>query len=181
MATGYHCNGVSQIKVGTGASGALELLGHAVNGVHIDPQYIKRPVYTDASGGDDGIPATHRKVGEVHIISCDLVVYDEAVLSKVREGTEGLLAAVAEGVMTKAGAIFDNTAVGGSGVGGYHRLLILSPDDSTPRNYLTAHLIRAPVRRRTAEMIWGLQWEAIPYLGTGTTLAGVTLFNSTTT
>jgi hypothetical protein len=181
MAKTYHVNGVAELLVGTGTAAALEQLGHTLDGVFIDPQMLEEPIYTDASGGPGGAPATFIKIGQIDIVRARVIVYDEAVLAKVRKGTETILAGAAEGVMTKAGIILDNTAVGGSGVGGFHRLLILSPDDTTPRNYLTARLRRHPVRRSTREMIWDLEWAAIPYLGTGTTLAGVTLFNTTTT
>jgi hypothetical protein len=176
-----HVNGVAEIKVGTATAGALELLGHSLDGVTIDPQYIEDPVFSDAGGGPGGVPVTFIKQGQIDIISADIHVSDEAVLAKIRKGTETILAGAAEGVMTKAGLILDNTLVGGSGVGGYHRLLILSPDDQTPRNYLTARLMRDPVRRSTKEMVWRLQWKAIPYIGPANTMAGAVLWNSVTT
>lgn len=180
MAKDFHVNGVAEIKVATGASAALELLGHAVDGVEIDPQIIRRPVYTDASGGPDGIPATYREVGEIHMIRANVIVYDVAVMAKVRKGGSALVNAVTEGVMQKAGRILDATAMGGTGVGGFYRLLILSPDDSEPRNYLYAHLLRKPRRLSTVETVYRMEWEAIPFVGTGNTMAAVTLFNTTT-
>jgi hypothetical protein len=172
----FHVNGVAELSTGTGSAGALELLGHTVNGVEIEPQILKRPIYTDAGGGDDGVPVTHRKVGEIHVVSADVIVYDEAVMAKVRRGTEN----TTEGVMVGAGTILDNVVVGGTGAHGYYRLLISSPDDGVPWNYLTAHLMRAPRRLSTKETVYRLQWEAIPYVGTGTTMAGVVLFNRVT-
>lgn len=180
MATAFHVNGVAEIKVGTGNSGALELLGHSIDGVDIDPQIVKRPIYTDAGGGEGGIPAAHQNVGEIHIVSADVIVYDVAVMAKVRKGMPNLVAGGTEGVMQKAGVILDSTAVGGSGVGGYYRLLILSPDDSEPRNYLYAHLMKKPRRVSTKNTVYRLQWECIPYIGTANTMASVVLFNTTT-
>jgi hypothetical protein len=181
MATGYHVNGTAELQVATGTGAALELLGHTVNGVHIDPQIIQLPVFTDAGGGEQGVPATFHELGEIHVITADVIVYSEAILAKVRKGASALVNGITEGVMQKAGRILDATPVGGTGVGGLYRLLITSPDDATPRNYLYARLTRAPVRRSTLAMVWGLQWVAIPYVGTGTTMAGVVLFNQTTT
>lgn len=176
MATAFHVNGTAEIKTGTGSAGALELLGHTINGVEIDVTPVVRPIYTDAAGGDDGIPATERKAGEIAVIHADLIVYDEAVLLKVRKGTE----TTTEGVMLGAGTILDNVAVGSTGVHGYYRLLILSPDDSLPWNFLTARLLRKPVRISTKENVWRLAWQAIPYVGTANTEAAVVLYNRTT-
>lgn len=176
MATAFHVNGTAETKTGTGSSGTLELLGHSIMGVDIDVQPVVRPIYTDAAGGEDGIPAAERKVGEIAVISGEFIVYDEAVLAKVRKGTE----TTTEGVMLGAGSILDTTAVGGSGVKGYYRLLILSPDDGLPWNFLAARLLRKPVRLSTKENVWRLAWQAIPYVGTGNTMAAVVLYNRTT-
>jgi hypothetical protein len=83
--------------------------------------------------------------------------------------------------MTKAGLLLDNTLIGGTGVGGYHRLLVLSPDAAEPYNYLTARLIRWPVRLSTLQMVFRCQWRAIPYMGAADTMNDVVLFNATTT
>lgn len=181
MSTAFHVNGVAEIKVGTGSADALELLGHTVDGVEIDPQIIRNPIYTDAGGGPDGIPASYIDVGEIHIIRADVIVYDVAVMAKVRKGRSALVNTITEGVMQKAGRVMDATAVGGSGVGGFGRLLILSPDDSEPRNYLYSHLRRKPRRLRTAPTVYRLEWEALPFIGTADTLAAIVLFNTTTT
>ncbi len=180
MATAFHVNGVAEIKVGTGSTAALELLGHTVDGVDIDPQIIQYPIFTDAGGGPGGIPASLQDVGEIHTISADVVVYDVAVLAKVRKGFSALTNTVTEGVMQKVGRVLDTTAVGSSGVGGLGRLLILSPDDSEPRNYLYARLVAKPRKLSTKVTIYRLRWEAIPYIGTGNTMASVVLFNTTT-
>jgi hypothetical protein len=181
MATDFHINGVAEVKVGTGTAGALELLGHTVDGVTRDPQILEEPIFTDATGGPGGIPAAHQRIGEIHVVSADLIVYDKAVMAKVRKGGVALVGGLTEGVMSKAGVVLDNTAVGGSGKGGYYRLLILSPDDSEPWNYLYARLARMPVRLSTRPSIYRLQWECIPYVGTGDTMAGVVLFSNVTT
>lgn len=181
MATAFHVNGVAEIKVGTGSAGALELLGHSVDGVEIDPQIIQFPIFTDSGGGPGGIPAAHQEVGEIHVISADVIVYDVAVMVKVRKGFSALVNTITEGVMQKVGRVLDTTVVGGSGIGGYGRLTILSPDDSEPRNYLYSRLIRKPRRLSTKVTVYRLQWEAIPYIGTANTMAAVVLHNTTTT
>jgi hypothetical protein len=180
MATAFHVNGIAEIKVGTGTSGALETLGHTINGVYIDPQLLEEPIYTDAGGGPGGVPATHVTQGEIHIVTAELIVYDVAVLAKIRKGMEKTVNSVTEGTMQKAGQILDSTAVGGSGVGGWFRLLILSPDDSEPRNYLTARLTRKPRRMSTRNTIYELQFKCVPLYVTANSLASVVLFNTTT-
>jgi hypothetical protein len=180
MATDFHVNGCAEIKVGTGSASALELLGHTVDGVEIDPIVLHRPIYTDSGGGPDGVPATKARVGEIHIIRASVIVYDKAVMVKVRQGVEGLEASKAEGIMTKSGLILDASAIGAAGNGGFYRLLILSPDDSEPRNYLYATLRRKPRRVSTKETVYQLEWEAIPFIGTAATMNDVVLFNTTT-
>src|SRR5438552_812714 len=97
MATAFHYNGNCEVKTGTGTAGALELLGHTINGVDRDPQIIEYPVYTDAGGGEGGVPATFQRIGQIDVVSADVIVYDETVLAKIRrhpelptEGTMGL-------------------------------------------------------------------------------------------
>jgi hypothetical protein len=181
MATEILVNGVAELKCGTGTGGALELLGHSVDGVTRDPQIIEEPIFSDAGGGPGGVPVAHQRFGEIHIISADMLVIDKSVLGKIRKGGVALVGSVTEGVMTKAGTVLDNSQVGGSGKGGYYRLLILSPDGGEPWNYLYARLVRMPVRLSTRPSIYRLQWECIPYVGTGDTMAGVVLFNNVTT
>jgi hypothetical protein len=102
MSTAFHVNGVAEVKVGLGASGALALLGHSINGVDINNRQVKLPVYTDAAGGDGGIPATYQKIGVIATVSTDIIVYDEAVMSAVRAGpettTEGLMVPAAPAI-----------------------------------------------------------------------------------
>lgn len=180
MATQFHPNGTAEIKVGTGSAGALELLGHSINGVDRDPNIIRYPIYTDACGGDGGVPAAHQRIGQVDRVSADVIVYDESVMAKVRQGIDLIKASLAEGVMAVAGAVLDNGTIGGSGNGGYYRLLITSPLDGRPFNYVSAILEREPVRLSTRVMVYRLSWLAIPYVGTGNTMANITLYNSTT-
>lgn len=179
MATAFHVNGVSEVKVNTGTAGALETLGHSVEGWDVDPEIIQIPVYDDAGGGPGGIPSTYSHIGEIHRIRGNLIVYDEAVLAKVRK--HGQLMAT-EGLMIAAGKLIDAQVQGGGGgsVGGLIRVLLTSPDESVPWNYLTARLLGKGKRLSTHPLIYRLAWEAIPFKAAANTLAGVTLYNRTT-
>jgi hypothetical protein len=179
MATGYHVNGVAEARVGTGSAGATELLGHSVDGFDIDPEIIQIPVYDDAGGGPGGVPSTFSHIGEIHRITGNLIVYDEAVLAKVRKQSQ-LMAT--EGLMIAAGKLLDAMVQGGGGgtVGGLFRLLILSPDEAVPWNYITARLLGKGTKLCTHPLVYRLAFEAIPFKGSANTLAGVTLYNRTT-
>jgi hypothetical protein len=178
METAFHVNGTAEAKVGLGASGALQLLGHSINGVDIDLRPIKFPVYTDAAGGDGGVPATYQKIGQIALVRGEFVVYDEAVMSNVRAGPE-VFAAETEGTMIYAGTIMDTVPPGGSGNHGFYRLLILSPGD-VPWNFVSAHLLGSPVRLSTRVSVWRLQWEAIHFTGTANSTLGSVLYNRVT-
>lgn len=178
MPTAFHVNGVAELKVNTGSAGALETLGHSVDGVDVEPRVMHRPIHDDAGGGSDGVPATYQNIGEMHIITADVVVYDEAVLLKIRR--QSMLLAT-EGTMIGAGKIMDPMVQGGSGgtVGGLFRLLVLSPDEALPHNWPTVRLLGKGKRLSTKTLIYRLAFEAIPYKGAANTLAGTILYNRT--
>ena len=169
MATSIHVNGTATLKTGTGAASALELLGHSLDGVDLDFQDIREFVYSDAGGGPGNVPIDVQEFGETCVISADLIVYDEAVLTKIRkrpgQGTEGLLSA--PGRLMGANSDFV-------------RLLVESPTESVPWNFLYTYLRRKPVKLSTKRSIWRVQWQAIPYIGTASAATGTTLFNRTT-
>lgn len=173
MATAIHVNGVAQIKIGLYTAGPVavttELLGHALDGVDIEPEIHIDPVFADTGGGTGGVPVDFQEIGQVARISADVIVYDEAVLTKVRKrpssSAEGLLGTT--GSLIVAGAL-------------YQRVLILSPGDSVPYNFPCAITSRWPVRLSTRRTIYRVQWLAFAPIGTATAALGSILYNTTT-
>ena len=177
----FHVSGAAQILTSLGPSGALQTLGHSVNGVSIHLRNVKIPVYTDAGGGDGGIPATYQKLGQMAVISGDVIVYDEAAMYNVRAGSE----MVTEGVMIPCGTVLDPTppggspiAPGGTGNKGFYRLVVVATATGDLNwNFPFAHLMDTPFRVSTRTTIYRCTWEAFPWIGNRTDIVNTVLYN----
>jgi hypothetical protein len=163
-----HVNGEALFRSGTGASSALESLGVTVDGADIEIRDHTEPVFTDTAGPD--MPFDEQQFGETAIIKGQMIFYDDVVLAKHRGRPANVLAA-AEGTIGNMGALW--------GAGGlYFRLLVLSPTDSVPWNFLTARLLdAAPSKHGTRRTLWDLTWFAIPFKGAAGLTAGTVLYN----
>ena len=107
-------------------------------------------------------------------IECQLVFYDDTVLSTIRSRPAGALAN-AEGTVGNAGTLW-----GGGGL--YFRLLVLSPTDALPYNFLKARLRGSyPQKIGTRRTLWNLEFLALPYSGASGATANTVLYNRTTT
>jgi hypothetical protein len=165
-----HVNGTTAIRTGTGGSGALELLGHSLDGVDLDFEDMREFVYSDAGGGPNMLPIDVQEFGEVCTVSADLIVYDEAVFTKIRKRP----GAAAEGQLSAPGRLM--------GVNGdLYRLLIESPIEVLPWNFPTTFLQRKPIKLSTKRSIWRLRWFAFAYIGNASAAAGAVLYNRVTT
>lgn len=168
MAAAVHVSGEALIKTGTGSASALETLGVSVDGVDIDIEDHVDPIFTDTFGPK--VPFEEQSFLQSARINIRLVFYDEAILLKLRPQ----LVSGTEGTMSQAGSLF-----GASGK--YFRLLILSPLDTLPWNFLYARCDRGKkVKIGTVKNVWDLNFFAIPYTGTVTSSSGAVLYNRTT-
>lgn len=147
MAEAIHVDGEARVKVGTGAAGALEILGVSVDGVDIEERDHTEPIFTDTFG--PMVPFDEQSFLSSALIRVELVFYDEPVLAKVRGRISGV-----DGRYAKAGALW--------GAGSkYFRLLIDCQRDSFPRNYLNARLLDSyPVKVGTRKSVWHLTFFA---------------------
>jgi hypothetical protein len=169
VAVTLHVNGVATVSVGTGGSGALELLGHSLDGVGLEFQDMREPVYSDAGGGENMLPIDYQEFGEVATIVGDMVIYDEAVLTKIRKRP----GATAEGLLSAPGRVMGPN-------GDFYRLLVTSPTEALPWNFPTSFLMRKPIRLSTKRSIWRLQWFAFAYIGPANSALGAVLYNRAT-
>lgn len=170
MAEAVHVSGEARIKIGSGSVGALEILGVSEDGVDINIEDHVDPVMTDTFG--PRVPFDEQHFLETGTIQMRLIFYDEAILAKIRRP---LLNSAAEGTMVEAGTLY-------GAAGHYFRLLILSPQDSLPWNFLSARMERAKrVKIGTKRNAWDLSFFAIPYTGFAGTSVGGLLYNRVTT
>lgn len=89
MAITYHVDGPAQIKVGTGVSGALEVLGYTRDGAEIRLEGFFEEVKSDDTGGEQGPPGDLNYLGEQAVIRLELVKYDGTVADKVMPRIKG--------------------------------------------------------------------------------------------
>ena len=172
MSQSIHVGGESQIKTGTGSAQALEILGVSVDGVDIEIEDHVSPIYTDTNGGPEGrIPFDEMGYGQTANIRAQLVFYDETILAKLRPTFVG----GSEGLQDVAGTLF--------GAGSkYFRLLVLSPTDGVPWNFLKARMTGSKrVKIGVRQSVWNLSFFALPYSGSSGSTASNVLYNRTTT
>lgn len=95
MACNFYVPGPAQIAVGTGASGALEFLGHTRDGAHVREDLFTEPVICDIAGSRQ--PADMLALGKLVTVSLVIVRYDPAVMTKLNSryigGSAGALSA----------------------------------------------------------------------------------------
>lgn len=170
MARVIHLNGEAAVKSGTGASNTLEDWGVSVNGVTMTFHPMTEKIFTDTFG--PYVQFDDQQFLETATIDIDFVFYDQAVWEHCIVRT---MAGAALGTMPAAGTLLGAT-------GNYFRLLIMSPSDGLPHNFLSSKIIDGMVvpvgTRRTIPKV---SLEAIPYTGSAGSSAGAVLFNRTTT
>jgi len=95
MAVAIQVAGLATIKVGTGAAGALEILGYTVNGAEITLEQFSIDVPGDQNGGDDGPPIDVQNLGQIARIRLELTKWNETIADKCkcreRGGTAGVI------------------------------------------------------------------------------------------
>jgi hypothetical protein len=163
MAVAYEMKGPVAIKVDTGATNALELLGYSEDGVMIDDQVFREDIKCDLRGGQAGPPDEVQYFGAIHLIQFTLVKFDAAVLAKVLAHVYGQTA----GTVADPGTFLSDNGF---------RLLLHST--SVPRNYLLAapwRGMKIPAGTRATRI--PMTWEAHAVDVSGT----MTLYNATTT
>ena len=181
MSLSIHVNGEAKARTGTASASALEDLGVTVDGAEIELRDYTEPVFTDTFGPD--VPFDEQQFLEDALIRLTLVFYDDAVLAKVR-GRSANIATTAVGTTGFAGALWGSgvTGQGGAATKMYFRLLILSPGDALPYNFLNSRLRNSASQKiGTRRTLWTTEFIALPYTGTGGTTSGNVLYNRTTT
>ena len=93
MAVQINVSGVTTVKVGTGASGALETLGKALDMIDVHDEPFFHEVPGDAHGGPQGPPIDIQFLGRVVRGRVELYTYDRTVFEGLRTrivgGTDG--------------------------------------------------------------------------------------------
>lgn len=135
MTATVHNHGKATIKVDTGSSNALEILGYTRNGVDVYDEGFWIDVPGDENGGDQGDPIDIQYLGEMARVRIELTKIDTAVLAKVMK-RRNAAAKTAGTVDTPGRFVFLNSE--------FFRLVIDSPTD--PRNFLRA-IPRAPTQK----------------------------------
>jgi hypothetical protein len=118
-------DGASQILVGTGGGGALQLLGYSVNGVEIIEDAFMGDVPGDLNGGDLGPPIDIQYFGQIDRVRIEMSQYDPAIMDLIRPRLNGN----APGLIGTPGSL-----IGAGGFG--YRVLILPSSNLRIRNYL---------------------------------------------
>jgi hypothetical protein len=175
LATAFRVTGPVQIFVGTGADGALQFLGWSETGVRVTLNGEFEDVLCDIGGPKIGTDVIYQGI-DAHI-TCDVIKYDEAVLTalqaRVFSGTSGGIAA------NTIGALMVSQSQG-------QRLLLNCPystiynDMIAAYNFLATYL-EGPVDVETGTKVKKARcvWRAIPvWAATGGT---ATLWNTSTT
>lgn len=135
MAATVHNHGKATIKVNTGTSDALEIVGYTRNGADVSEEGFWIDVPGDENGGDSGDPIDIQYLGEMARVRIELTKFDQAVLSKVMKRLKDV--AKVEGTVATPGTfVFLNSLA--------FRLVIDSP--TNPKNFLRA-VPRAPTQR----------------------------------
>lgn len=174
---GYMVNGPALCYVGTGSSGALELLGFSREGVDIRVQEFTREIYTDLFGGDAGPPMDMQTFGQMANLTIPLIAADRAVLTKVESRGDR----TAAGQISTPGTVLGGgVAVGASG-NIYFSCAFTSAAD-TPWKFAACYLKPDFNTRLGAQVApFVLQLIAIPYaLVTVTTGKDALLYTRTT-
>jgi hypothetical protein len=170
----FHVHGTATISVGLDSNAGLHLLGHSLNGVDLNFDEIAFPIYTDAGGGDGGVPVAYQKIAETCRISADVVVSSEDALALVRKGPE----LGTEGTMIAAGAVLAALAAGVTPTGFYPLAIsgiggdsIASGGAGTTWTFRSVRRAGKAVRLGTRVNIWRLAWLAIPAIGDASSYA----------
>ncbi len=152
-----------------------------VDGVEIELRDYTEPVYTDTFGPD--VTFDEQQFLEDALVRLTLVFYDDAVLAKVR-GRPANINSTAEGTTGFAGALWGSgvTGQGGAATKMYFRVLIASPGDALPYNFLNCRVRNSASQKvSTRRTLWTVEFIALPYTGTSGTTSGNVLYNRTTT
>jgi len=154
---GYTVNGTALVSVGTGTSGALEVLGYTQDGVDIDITEITEDIMTDVMGR---APQDVQAMGMTARIVCAFIALDRTVLAKI----------TGRGDRTAVGQVNTPGLVLGA-AGHLFRVGIASPFD-TPWSFSKC-LVRPGFGTRLATKANPLRVEffALPYAAV-TTVAG---------
>lgn len=123
MAAAVVAFGACAIKLDTGASNALEILGYSDDGVHIEEHGMFHDIEGDQNGGQGGVPIEKQFLGEQHFVRATLTKYDPAVVAKITARVKGGTA----GTMSTPGTMMSSNS--------YRLLLAAAGGD---RNYLIA-------------------------------------------
>lgn len=140
-----HVPGTALIRVGTGASGALEDLGYSVNGVQIVMETYLLDVPGDENGGDHGPPIDIQKMGEKATVRIECNKYELNVANKLAPFHGDAL-----GVPGAAGRLLFTGE-------GYYRLLI---QGASGANY-AYNFPRAVLSRRPREFNVGTKYQTL--------------------
>lgn len=135
MAATVHNHGLATIKVGTGSSGALEILGYTRNGADVSEEGFFVDVPGDENGGDSGPPIDIQYMGEMARVRIELTKFDTTILAKVMKRLND--AGKTSGAVGTVGKFIFLNSIG-------FRLCIDSPAD--PHNFPLA-VPRAPTQR----------------------------------
>jgi hypothetical protein len=142
-------NGTAFVYVGTGTSGALELLGYTEAGVDKDIKENKREIMTDLFG--DMTPQDFQDMGMVARIVAPFIAMDRTVMAKV----------MGRGDRTAVGQISTPGSV--LGVGGYaFRVAIASPADS-PWSFTKCVALSESTRLATKANPYRFEFFAWPF------------------
>jgi len=135
MPASVHNHGKCTVKVNTGASGALEILGYTRNGADVSEEAFWIDVPGDENGGDSGDPIDIQYLGEMARVRLELTKFDPLVLTKVMKRLNA--AGKTAGSVGTVGQFVFATAV-------EFRLVLDTPVE--PKNFYRA-VPRAPTQR----------------------------------
>lgn len=153
--TGYTINGPALVYVGTGGSGALQLLGYTDGGVELEMMENSSEIFTDVFG--PMTPQDFQQMGIVARVVAPLVAIDEAVQAGIINRTSHT--AGFPGLTGLPGQVL--------GVGGYaYRLAIASGQAPAAGNLIfSAAIIRPRWSWRMATKVFPqrFEWFCWPY------------------
>lgn len=161
MAETINVAGVALIKVDTGSSHALELLGYTRNGAECTFQVFMHDVHTDLDGGDDGPPTDSQELGQIATIRLELTKWDTAVSAKIECRQYGATA----GTVLSPGVLM---------VGGLKTYRLLIHSATNPLNFPVV-MFREPI-----ELNKGTKYSTMILIGTAYRNASSVLYNATT-
>ncbi len=131
---GFAVNGAALVYVGTGAAGALELLGYTDSGVDMDVQELTADIMSDVFGQ---APHDVQYMGKTARIVANLIAMDRTILAKI----------TGRGDRTTVGQL--NTAGMVIGAAGYAFRLGISAPLDTPWSFSKA-IVRGGFSTRLA-------------------------------